>query len=512
MRVTAVVLTDNQYLERLLMKLHTPRAGSRIALVAATGLILGLSACSTETASSGASTLDGQWSDSSVRNEEQLKGTVYDPTQVHTFAVEYSEDDYAKMLASYNESETKEWIQASITIDGQAFEKVGLRLKGNSSLRSLSDDVEGQDVPWLIRLDKYVTGQNLDGFSEFVIRSNNTQTALNEAVAQTLFAEAGLASQAPIAVRFSVNGSTEVLRLAVENPSDEWDADQFDTTGLLFKAEADGDYSYRGDDPASYEDVFDQETDGDNLNYEPLINFLQFINESDDETFASELPTRFDVEAFAAYLAMQDLVDNFDDIDGPGNNSYLRWDQESGVFTLVNWDLNLAFGGSPGGGVGGGRGGGQGGGIGGGQRPENFDPDNLPEGFDPGDMPEGFTPGEIPEGFDPGDLPEPPTGAAQGQRPQQGGPGGGGMNRSNILKERFLANTEFNQLYKDAAAALSAQLIDSERALQVLDQWSQVLSTGVQDLVSTATIAGDSAKISGYLSGTESAESDKDSN
>ena len=35
----------------------------------------------------------------------------------------------------------------------------------------------------------------------------------------------------------------------------------FDTEGILYKAESGGDYSYRGDDPEAYDEVFDQETD-----------------------------------------------------------------------------------------------------------------------------------------------------------------------------------------------------------------------------------------------------------
>jgi spore coat protein CotH len=89
------------------------------------------------------------------------------------------------------------------------------------------------------------------------------------------------------------------------------------------KAESGGDYSYRGDDPAAYEDVFDQEAGEDNADLMPLIEFLEFLNESDDATFAAEIATRLDVDGFATYLAMQTLLDNFDDIDGPGNNSYL---------------------------------------------------------------------------------------------------------------------------------------------------------------------------------------------
>ena len=70
--------------------------------------------------------------------------------------------------------------------------------------------------------------------------------------------------------------------------------------------------------------------------------FLDFINNSDDATFETELGRWLDIESFATYLAVQELIGNSDDIDGPGNNSYLYYDSESGQFTVVAWDHNLA--------------------------------------------------------------------------------------------------------------------------------------------------------------------------
>jgi spore coat protein CotH len=72
----------------------------------------------------------------------------------------------------------KEWISATVTIDGTTFENAGLRLKGNSSLRGASFDTDPTALPWLIRLDKYVDGQSLDGYTQFVVRSNNSETSL----------------------------------------------------------------------------------------------------------------------------------------------------------------------------------------------------------------------------------------------------------------------------------------------------------------------------------------------
>ena len=502
------------------------------SVVGATLAFGSLAACSSEanTTTTTESSSVGQWGDSSVRSSSAADGTVWDSSSVHTIAVEVDEAEYAAMLETFVSSDEKEWIHATVTIDGETFTDVGLRLKGNSSLRSVSTtDSEPHDLPWLIRLDKFVDGQELDGSTDFVVRSSSTETSLNEAVALELLDRAGLATQEAIATRFSVNGSAETLRLTIENPDEAWDAAEFDTDGILYKAEAEGDYSYRGDDPESYVDVFDQET-GDEENLEPLIEFLQFINESDDETFAAELSDHLDVEAFATYLAMQDLVENFDDIDGPGNNSYLRYDTESQIFTVVNWDLNLAFGQSPGGaGTGGGTG----------ERPELPDGADLPEGTE---RPEGTAPAdamELPEGVEPGtgvpggDRPdgmEPPTGArpdARGQAPDdaaestaddeatglpevtdgvpkagQGGGGGfgGSMGGSNILSSRFLADADFKALYEQARTDLTEALFASGVADDIISTWENVLTDQASDLVDAATVESEAATLRSAVS------------
>jgi len=379
--------------------------------------------------------------------------TLWDSSTVHEISVDYDASDYDAMIQAYLDSGDKEWISATVVIDAVTYENVGLKLKGNSTLRSLSTDADAtlssqnpEDLPWIIRLDKYFDGQNFDGTTELVVRGNSTETSLNEAVALGLLEDTGLAAEQAIAVRFSADGSEEALRLVIENPDDEWTERELGD-GLLYKADASGDYSYRGDDPASYDDVFDQEAGEDDLT--PLIDFLQWINESDDATFAAELDQHLDVDAFATYLAFQELVDNFDDIDGPGNNSYLYYDPDTGKMTVVNWDLNLAFGTSN---VGGGGGGGQ---MGGGGR-----------------------------------------GGAGADRTDGAAVTGGGGGGSNILSERFLANADFQQLYQDALTTLQAELFDSGTASELLEAWTTTLTEGASDLVDAATIASDAAAIS----------------
>lgn len=407
---------------------------------------------------------------------------VWDESQLHEIGIEVDPDAVATMIDTYQQSGEKDWVEATVTIDGETYERVGIRLKGNSSLRGVSDDSDPADLPWLIRLDKFVDGQSLEGWTSFVVRSNSSETALNEAVALDLLAEAGLASEHAISTAFSVNGADARLRLVVQDLDEAWEAENFSTDGLLYKSEAEGDWSWRGDDPDAYTDVFDQETGDDDLT--PLIDLLDFLNNSSDADFEAELASHLDVEAFARYLAFEELVDNFDDIDGPGNNSYLRYDATSGGFTVVAWDHNLAFGGAPGGGQGGGPGGGGpgGGGPGGFPGGDGERPEGMPEGM-PTDLPSGMpTDGVRPEGG--------PGGGA-------GGPGGG----SNVLVERFTAVDAWADLVEQAKADLTADLVDSGFAEDVLAARVAVLTEQAGDLVDAATVQEEADAIRSTLGG-----------
>ena len=374
---------------------------------------------------------------------------VLDESKLHTIGVEVDEAALKEMIQTYLDQGDKEWIKATVTIDGETFQDVGIKLKGNSSLRQITVDTPAQELPLRIRLDKYVDGQNADGYSDFTVRSSSSETAINEAVALDLLSDAGLASEEAISTRFSVNGSDEKLRLTVQNLDDTWVEQNFPEAGadsVLYKSDADGDWSWRGED-GDYTSSFEVEAGKET--YAPLIELLDLVNNGTAAEIAKKLPTLLDVDSFASYLAFEDLIDNFDDIDGPGNNSYLFWDSATKKFAVVAWDHNLAFGSSPGGGGGradGGRGGG------------------MPAGQRPSGMPEGRGP----------------------------------MTKENPLSTAFLANAEWKTLYEQATTDLQAKLIDDGTLTETVDDWSRLLTTGASDLVATDTLTTEADKIRSY--------------
>ncbi|MDO8384200.1 MAG: CotH kinase family protein [Microbacterium sp.] len=424
------------------------RLPRRTALIAAAVVLSGslaLTSCSAATTTSSTST------EASVDTDVST-AALWDASSLHDVSLEVDETTISDAIQEYLDTGEKVWIEASVTIDGVTYESVGLKLKGNSTLRGVSTDADPATLPWIIRLDKFVDGQTLNGETDIVIRGNVSASSLNEAVALTLLDETGLATENATATRFTVNGGTAQLRLAVQKPSDGWLEQEYGTTsGGLYKAETGGDYSYRGEDPDAYTDVFDQEAGESDLT--PLIDFLQLINEADDATFAAELSQHLDVEAFAKYLAFQELVDNYDDIDGPGNNSYLYYDADTGLMSVVTWDLNLTFG-------------------------------VRNSGFGGG-------------GDQGADRP-----VAQGARGAAGGAGGGGAGGGaggNILSERFLENETFAALVEDAKAELTETLVDSGKATAVLDVWTALLQSEASDLISEETLTEEADAIRTYF-------------
>jgi spore coat protein CotH len=416
---------------------------------------------------------------------------LFDESSVHDISISFDQAAYDAMIAAYTTSEKKDWLEATVTIDGKTYERAGIRLKGNSSLARLlggrmGGPAEGsskdrpQTLPWLVDLDRYVDGQNHEGVVELVVRSNDSATALNEAVALELLKRAGLASQEAIATRFSVNGRKAVLRLVIEHPDAAWMARSFSAAGALYKAESTGDYSYRGDDPAAYDEVFDQEAGDENADLTPVIDFLDFINNADDATFGAEIAKRLDIDGFITYLAMQDLLGNFDDIDGPGNNSYLFYDPARGRFTVVPWDHNLALGAGGDLGLAPGPGGDQGGDVIGPGPGGSFQPLPGPS-FRPLDPGASFAP--------------PPGGAFEGPR---GGAVVGPPN-ANVLSRRFLEIDAYKTSLEERTSELKAQLLDSAVATELLADWAELLRTQASDLVDAQTIETEAQRIASRL-------------
>lgn len=418
---------------------------------------------------------------------------IFDESLVHRIEITMDAEDYETMLLVYRQTGEKQYFHASVTIDGVTVDNVGIRLKGNASLRqalgvgrgpagrpgqvvepnpgsgngemgNLAGGNRQTQTPLLIKFDEFVSGQEYQGYDRLAIRSAGTRynaAMLQEPVTNYVFRLMGLPATKTAYAGISLNGGGEHLYTLSEVIEEKYLDEHFENGGgILYKAEAHADMRYQGEDPGSYTDSFEQQTRKNDGDMSPLIDFIKFVTESDDETFEKELPGRLDTEAFATYLAINSLLVNNDSMAGMGNNYYLYYDDLSGKFTVLMWDANESLGtmgglmGAPGGGMAAPAGAGRMPGAGLPQRPGGQAPAG---GAFPGGRgiinPPALAPGAD-EARDAASADIYPTMRSQGGANRMGG-------GSNLLLSRFMSAASFKALYEEKVVAVYQTAFES---------------------------------------------------
>ena len=529
---------------------HRPRLRHRVPvrlrhhwkLVAASGafvLVLG-AGLGTETIRPYATTAEVAATETVTEDIAGLKD-LFDPAAAHDVTLTFKDAAYADMLEEYFKDGSKKYVEADLTIDGTVIPGVGIRLKGNSTLMGLTwkgessnarggrggpggrmpegmEPPEGfqppgdgrmpegfqlpegfqgggppggggpggqqlkaeepEDLPWLISFDEFAEGRRYQGLSQLAVRpSLNGSTLLNEALALTLTGESGEPTQEYAYGSFTVNGRSSAPRLLIGHPDEAYAEDLGD--GVLYKSLASSSFSYKGEDQTAYADDFKQINRKGTQDLQPVIDLVKWTEESSDTEFAQGLADRLDTESFARYLALQNLMVNFDDMSGPGRNYYLWYDLGAKKFKVVSWDLNYAFNGDA----------------------EAGATDTLSMGGRGGGRPQGQQGSQNQQGQQP----------RQGQQERQGRPGGG-MQMGHTLKERFLENAAFKEVYAEqyrllyrdlladgtAASALDAIVAsyrlnegaDTDRATSDAETLRTTLQTRIKSLSTDATVTG----------------------
>ncbi|MEV0326869.1 CotH kinase family protein [Micromonospora echinospora] len=476
-------------------------------------------------------------SSSDVSSDEvtqDIAGTrdLFDPTVAHDISLTFRDADYQRMLDTYAKEGEKEYVEASLTIDGTRIASVGVRLKGNSTLGGLTRDGESigglggrrggpggpadgngrpadgppggvlapggvqaqsggapdagagnprtgggrarmalkaeepETLPWLIRFDEFVDGRRYQGHREIAVRVGGIgggSTVLNEAVSLRVLHGLGESAPRYAYASFQVNDRPATVRLVVEHPGENL-ADSLGGSGVLYKSLATSQFTDQGDDPIDYQDDFNQVTKKGSQDLQPVIDLLKWVQHSSDAEFDAELAGHVDVESFARYVALQNLLLNFDDMAGPGRNYYLWYDLKTKKFTVVGWDYNLTFSGNAA------------------QGPHDASSISFPGGGLPAGMqlPGGVKPPagmQLPEGMQlPGGVSPPDGEAGAGNGGERAGGPRGGMG-SHKLKDRFLTSAKFKPVYEDAYRKLYHEVYVNGTASKALEDLTRVLGS-----------------------------------
>ena len=267
---------------------------------------------------------------------------LFDGGRVHT--VELQVEDWAQFLADAPE---EAYIPCTAVIDGEAFHQVGLRAKGNNSLR-LTEEYGLSRYSLKLEFDHYVDGGSYHGLDKFSLDASfQDNSYLKTWLAYDMMAFMGVPAPLCSYVWVTVNGRPWGLFLAIEEPEEAFARRNFGPDhGALYKPDyrslnaenADVALRYTGDDPALYPNIFDNakfSTDG--ADRERLIQALRVLSTGED------LETAINVDEVLRYFTVQVFVMNWDSYLGHTGHNYFLY-EEDGVISILPWDYNLAFG------------------------------------------------------------------------------------------------------------------------------------------------------------------------
>ena len=271
---------------------------------------------------------------------------IFDESVVHTYEINVLDEDWEWL----NDNPLlEEYVPATLTFNGRAFEDVAVRYKGfYGNLRFCFDQQGNQTCEKLsfkLKFSEYEPSRRFFGLQRLNFHSmNGDLTKMHDALGYGLFREAGVPAPRTAYARLIVNGELLGLFSVVEQVDAEfvWHAFPDAGRGTLYKEV----WPERLDEAEFAEAV----VVGDGDEVEAMVRFTEALLGTDDEAFLAVLEDWVDPDAFWNYLALDRLMDNWDGIVAwycPGTcfNHNFFWYEEA--FTdqvwLIPWDLDHIF-------------------------------------------------------------------------------------------------------------------------------------------------------------------------
>lgn len=267
---------------------------------------------------------------------------LFDQGRVHTLDIQI--EDWKGFL---EQAQKEEYTACNLEIDGEEFRQVGIRAKGNNSLR-LTQEYGLYRYSLKLEFDHYDKGGNYYGLDKLSLDASfQDNSYMKTWIAYDMMEFMGVPAPLCSYVRVTVNGEDWGLFLAVEEPEEAFARRNFGNDyGKLYKPdyrrldEENGDLAlkYIDEDPESYPNIFDHAkteiTWGDQ---ERVIQALRILSTGED------LEKSVNIEEVLRYFTVQVFVMNWDSYLGyTGHNYYLY--EEDGILSILPWDYNLAFG------------------------------------------------------------------------------------------------------------------------------------------------------------------------
>ena len=279
--------------------------------------------------------------DTDTAIEDPWGDTVYEPFRLLEVSIELEPDEWDELrhqktnilellagddcLAEPFEKPYT-WFDGTVTIDGEAYDRVGVRKKG------LLGSVEPGRPSLKLRLDRNIEDQAFEEVTRFTLNNGRQdQSRFKTCMGYEILARAGVAAPRCSLAHVVVNGEDLGLYSNVEpikppllarSFGDEGDGDVFEGTLSDFREDWVG--------------SFENKTNGDTA---PLDQLTEAFETLDDEDFVVRVEELVDLDQFLEVWAMEVILGHWDGYNGNTNNFWL-YVGEDGRLRFIPWGID----------------------------------------------------------------------------------------------------------------------------------------------------------------------------
>lgn len=247
------------------------------------------------------------------------------------------------------------FVPAEVFYNSKEWYRVGVRFKGNSSLRGTWNRGTYK-LSFKLDFDEYeddypqIKNQRFYGFKKLSLKNNcDDKSMLREKVAIDVFRRAGLVASHTSFYTVYVDYGEGAKYFGVYTMVEEVDDTVIDTQfssddGNLYKPDG-GAASFAAN--TYNEEQYVKKNNEDESDFSDVKNLLEIVNDNsrttNPEQWRTNLEKVFDTDVFLKYLAINTVIQNWDTYGNMTHNYYLYNNPDNGKLTWIPWDYNEAL-------------------------------------------------------------------------------------------------------------------------------------------------------------------------
>ena len=262
----------------------------------------------------------------------------YSVSKITEIKLYFEQENWDDLLDNLYSAGDEERLIATCYVDGEQFDSVGVRYKGNSSYRP-----QNKKNPLNIKLDHIIDDQELDGFGTLKLSNGyKDPTIVREILAYEIarnYFPAPMANYAKVYINDDYIG----VYTSVQSVDKYFYDSHFGSRdNPAFKGELVGNsqqvvssMGYLGEDSSDYTSYYELRSD---YGWKELIDFLDTFNNDPDN-----MENSYNVDRHLWKIAFDNLTVNLDAPINFAHNFYL-YQSGNGQFQIIPWDFNESFG------------------------------------------------------------------------------------------------------------------------------------------------------------------------